>query len=230
MPGPSFSPLNDPSYYNPPKPKGEVTLDVDPFSFVKGTAPGLKSTQPVNRNQSSEQAPVCSSSSSGLIDTPAIPAPSGSFLGQDPFATSTAAPSAGMHSDLFFESNPVVNPHSDPFKPAHEPKQVFADDPFLSGSTASSHDPFAVRATLPHSDPFVSPAMMLLLSNLANPQTQCPQVSEAIPSDSRPPPILSSRPPVPPPWLARTSSAKPRRLRSPRHRVPASVALQTTWE
>ena len=76
MPGPSFSPLNDPSYYNPPKPKGEVTLDVDPFSFVKGTAPGLKSTQPVNRNQSSEQTSVFSSSSSGFIGAPAIPAPS----------------------------------------------------------------------------------------------------------------------------------------------------------
>ena len=182
--GPPSSLLNDPSYYNAPKPKTEVTLDVDPFSFVKGTmAPPAPKNAPIppTNPPPSQGPPSNAAHSSGfngsLAPPEATPSTSAFNAGSDPFAPTSAfgsshasasqpsASFASMDSDPFFSSKPAVTsepsfPHPpaaathDPFAPS---QQTFSNDPF-SGSASSFTDPFSTNrgAVAPQADPFNS--------------------------------------------------------------------------
>ena len=171
--GPQSSLLNDPSYYNPPKPKAEVTLDVDPFSFVKGTmAPSVpKNTQPqiAPTNPPPTQTPPSDAFHSDFNGSSAPPEATSSTTafnaGPDPFDVSSAfgssnAPSShppasftALDSDPFFSPKPAA--HQEPSIP--HPPAVAPHDPFappegpkqgfgsdpFSGSASSYTDPFA---------------------------------------------------------------------------------------
>ena len=169
------SPLNDPSYYNPPKPKAEVTLDVDPFSFVKGTMapPAAKSTQMAAPKSSTTQPQQTdafhSSGFNGSIAAPSETTPTTTAFtsGSDPFASSSVFDSAtasssqpsysllAADSDLFSSSQPVTPalfPH-DPFMPSQS--QIHSD-PFSSAPNqkqAFASDPFSGGSNASN-DPF----------------------------------------------------------------------------